>query len=142
MTRDLPPLRLESADRHSWVEIQPWTDATGMYSAFRMEAVVDYGHGKFTAQNRDVQFMQIAEFSREFDQFILDRSRTPVLCGTYDSHLGFAAVGLQVVVTFCIGDAFCGGLTSIEEPRLRSSFGVDSERLNDLNEYFRNLASG
>ena len=109
--------------------------------ACEFEASVSYGHGKFSALNTDVQFIEITEFSVEFDLFIMQRSLTPRLAGTYDSFISFTAIGTQVAVSFCIGDAFCGRGLGTEEPRLSGRFAIDSECLNKLNSYFRSLAN-
>ncbi|NOY00979.1 MAG: hypothetical protein GXP30_14820 [Verrucomicrobia bacterium] len=130
----LAPLKLESGDRKSWVEVRPHNNDPGVYSACAMEAVADLGRGRFQGLNGDVFFMRFEKFCDEFDRFILDRSLSPTLEGEYDSYLSFSAEGNRVIFSFCVGD------DSAEEAyRLRSSFEIEGERLNGLNDYFRAL---
>lgn len=133
------PLRIVSSDRRSWVKLKRWRDATGDYEAFEMAASVDYGHGKFTALNADVQFFGLPEFIQGLDAFVMQRGLRPRLEGTYDCFLTFEGKGTQVVVSFCVGDAFCGGEAEVEEPRLRGRFVIDGERLNGIIEALRGM---
>ena len=48
----------------------------------------------------------------ELDKFILDRSRTPRLEGTYDTYFAFSTAGTAVIFKYQLGDAFCGRKTS------------------------------
>ena len=136
----LEPLRIISPDRKSWIEMRPLKDYGGGMIVAEFEASVDYGHGRFTALNTDVIFHRLTEFSSEFDKFITQRSLTPRLFGTYYCLLEFTGIGSQASVSFCVGDAYCGGPHGTEEPRLRGQFIIDSERLNDLNTYFKRWA--
>lgn len=130
----LDPLRLEFSDGKSWVEIRPHNNESGGYSACAMEAVVDLGHGRFQGLNGDVFFFGFEKFCDEFDRFILDRLLAPRLDGTYDSFLSFSGKGNSIIFKFCVGD------NEMEEYRLRGSFIIEGDRLNDLNSYFRDFA--
>ncbi len=87
-------------------------DETDTHSGFQMEAHVDVRHGQFDAKNIDVQFANLEEFVSEFDRFILDRSRTPRLEGTYDTYIAFSGQGNAVMLQYRLGDAFCGRKTA------------------------------
>lgn len=99
-----------------------------------MEVVVDLGGGRFQGLNRDVFFSGFEKFCDEFDHFILDRSLTPRLEGSYDSFLSFSGKGNSIDFAFCVGDY------GTEDHRLSSSFTIEGDRLNELTSYFRDFA--
>ena len=134
-----PELRLHSPDCRSWLELSPLSDDQGYYTAVSMEAVVDIGHGRFTAFNGDVQLLGIAAFCDVFDKFILDRTLQPCLEGTYDSFIAFSGSSTSVVLSFCVGDSYCGS-EGVEDYRLRGKFAIDQGLLNDLLAYFCSLS--
>jgi hypothetical protein len=63
----------------------------------------------------------------EFDRFILDRSHTPRLEGTYDTYLAFSTSGTAVMLQYRLGDAFCGRKTAYFHQS--GEFEVDQENL-------------
>lgn len=103
-------MKLTSEDRQCWIAIEAMADPDG-YCGFAVEAHADIGHGQFCAKNADVQFLNLAQFVAEFDRFLLDRSLSPRLEGTYGCYLAFSAAGNSVTVQYGIGDAFCGKRT-------------------------------
>lgn len=129
-------MRIIGDDKRSWLSIERWED--GGYSAFAMEAHVEIGHGEFHSKNIDVQLLQIDKFVSEFDCFILDRSLSPRLNGTYDSYICFRGVGAQVVLEFEIGDATTIGSKTVFH-RQTGAFIVDQEFLTEILRSFRSL---
>jgi hypothetical protein len=103
-------MKISSLDKTCSVTLEYTGDARG-YSGYQIEADVDIRHGRFYAKNIDVQFLNWDEFVSEYNRFILDRSLTPRLVGTYDSYIAFTGNGTAVYLQFCLGDAFCGRKT-------------------------------
>ncbi|MDB6076078.1 MAG: hypothetical protein JWO89_3718 [Verrucomicrobiaceae bacterium] len=134
------PLRLVSRDSRSWFEICPWSD-DGAFTALRLEAQIDVGGSRFTALNRSVIPLNLAEFPPAIDRFIMDRSVRPSLDGTDDSFFRLTTRSpLQVCCHFSIGDTYCGGPGPHETYRLTGTFEIDQDRLHQIHEYFRRLA--
>lgn len=131
-----PPLRITSPDRHSWIELRPYQDESNPYHACEFEVHLDYGHGLFRGRNNSVLFFNLSEFQPQFDWFITDRSIRPALNGTYDCLVMFQGHGNNVELRFCLGDAFCGGMSGTEETHIRGAFAVDGEQLNAINAFF------
>lgn len=104
-------MKIDSADKNCFINFEYKRDASG-YSGFHVEIHADIRHGKFDARNIDVQFLNLGEFVSELDKFIIDRSRTPRLEGTYDTYFAFSATGTAVILKYQLGDAFCGRRTS------------------------------
>lgn len=105
------------------------------YSGFQIEVHVDIGHGQFHATNTDVQFLNLEAFVSGFDRFILDRSRTPRLEGTYDTYIAFSGSGTTVMLQYRLGDAFCGRKTI--HFYQSGEFEVDQEHLTQYLSDFR-----
>ena len=136
MTYFPPPLRIISPDRNSWIELRPYQDESNQYHACEFEVHLDYGHGLFRGRNNSVLFLNLSEFQPQFDEFITDRSIRPALNGTYDCLVMFQGRGNKVELRFCLGDAFCGGMSGTEETHIRGAFAVDGEQLNVINDFF------
>jgi hypothetical protein len=134
-------LRIECNHGHSWIEIIRRGD--DRYAWFEIGCAVDIGHGHFFAKNSDIQFLNGAAFLTELDRFVLDRDRTPQLDGTYGSFLILWRAGShdEVMLSFAIGDAFCGGPVT-SEFNLTGSFALLQERLSGLVADFRTLLEG
>ena len=104
-------MKIFSVDNNCFVTLEYKGDPTG-YSGFHVEIHADIRHGKFDARNIDVQFLNLEEFVSELDKFILDRSCTPRLEGTYNTYFVFSATGNAVILKYQLGDVFCGRKTS------------------------------
>ncbi len=130
-------MKVHSADRRSWLRIELQPDEENNYSSFVLAADVDCGHSKFTSENRDLHLFGLAEFILELNKFVLNRSRTPILVGTYDSHVCFRALGSAVILDFCIGSfqSYHNGLNHSH----RGAFEIDQEFLNQIVEGFDEL---
>lgn len=115
-------MKIVSVDSKTWISVERHEDPGG-YASFEVEAQVDIGHGQFRAWNVDVQFLNLGTFTDELDRFVLDRRLAPRLEGTYDTVLAFSASGAAVILTFCVGDAFCGRKTV--EFRLTGAFEIE-----------------
>ena len=130
-------MRIIGKDNRCWLSIEHWGDDG--YSAFEIEAHVEIGHGEFHSKNIDVQLLKLGEFVSEFNRFIMDRSLSPRLEGTYDSHICFREVGVEVVLEFAIGDATTIGNNTIFY-RQTGAFIVDQEYLTETFRSFRSLS--
>ncbi len=119
-------MKISSADDKGFILIE-YPAEPGEYSGFQVAAHADIGHGKFDARNDDVQFLNLEAFVSELDKFMLDRTRTPCLTGTYDTYFAFSARGRAVMLNYQIGDAYCGGTTSLF--LLSGGFEVAQENL-------------
>lgn len=84
-----------------------------------------------------MQLLRTAKFAETFDRFVTDRSLTPSLEGTYDSHLTFRAAGPHVILEILIGDRISGDPTSYG---INGAFEIDQSYLNQYVTDFRNLA--
>jgi len=134
-------LRIEGANTGSWVEIDRCGD--DQYSWIEMSCAIDIGHGKFSARNVDLQFLNGQEFLAALDQFVLDHDLTPQLDGTYGTFLIFWRPGArnEVMLSFAIGDAFCSGPVT-SEFNLTGSFLLPQDSLLDLVAEFRVMLVG
>lgn len=105
-----------------------------------MSCAVNIGHGKFSAKNIDLQFLNGDEFVQALDQFLLDRSLTPQLDGTYGTFLILWRPGArdEIMLSFAIGDAFCGGPVT-SEYNLTGSFLLPPGNLEALIDEFRTM---
>jgi hypothetical protein len=103
-------MRITSTENISWVNIEYVKDSAG-YPSFEIEVHADIQHGQFHAKNHKVQFQNFEEFVADLDRFILDRSRSPRLEGTYNTFIAFLARGNVVICQYRLGGAFCGRKT-------------------------------
>ena len=127
-------MKICSVDDNCFVTLER-AGAPGSHSGFQMEVHADIRHGQFDAKNIDVHFLNLEEFVSEFDRFILDRSRTPRLEGTYDTYVAFSAIGSAVVLKYQLGDAFAGRRTS--HFYQSGEFEVEQENLLEYLDGFR-----
>ena len=131
-------MKILSSENKSYFQIKRTSDEG--YSGFDVEVLVDIGHGQFRAQNQDLQWLNIPEFTAQLDGFINDRRLIPRLEGTYDSFLEFSESVNVVVVAFAVGDAFCGNKT--HEFLLRGSFEISQDMLIAVAQEFGSLQTG
>lgn len=129
-------LRIECSSRNSWIEIERRGDR--QYSWFEIGCGIDIGHGNFFARNGDIQFLNAESFIGQLDRFIEDRSLTPQLDGSFGIFLILWRPGAseEVMLSFAIGDAYCGGPVATEF-NLTGSFALPQDGLNALAEQFR-----
>jgi len=127
-----------STDGKSRLEIESHDDGQG-YSAFAVEATVDVGHGRFSAWNGDVQWLNLDRFAAALEQFATDRTSIPELEGTYDSRVGLSARGHTIFLEFAVGDAFCGEKT--HDYLFAGSFELDRECLPGVLSTVRSLVT-
>lgn len=130
-------MKIFSSDTRSWLRIE--RTKTGEYVGFEVEARIDVGHGRFHVQNDDVQWLNVADFAAELETFVLNRSVSPRLEGTYDSFLKIRAFSNLVNMEFAIGDTFCGNRT--HEYLFEGSFEIDQETLGRLVREFEALSN-
>jgi hypothetical protein len=123
-------MKIYAKDHPSWIEINRLVDEANQYSSYEISAVIDIIHGKFTAKNIDVHFINAVEFQSVFKQFITNRSLVPRLEGTYDTYLEFVGKSNSVILRFKIGDAFCG--TETTDYSLVGGFEVSQESLLNI----------
>lgn len=129
-------LRIECSNRSSWIEIERRGDR--QYSWFEIGCGIDIGHGNFFARNGDIQFLNAESFVHELDRFRLDRSLTPQLDGSFGIFLILWRPGAKddVMLSFAIGDAYCGGPVATEF-NLTGSFALPPDTLDTLAAAFR-----
>lgn len=129
-------MKISSADNNCFITLEYRGDASG-YSGFQVEVHADIRHGIFDAKNIDVQFLNLEGFVSELDKFILDRTRTPRLEGTYNTYFSFSVNGSAVILKYQLGDAFCGRKTSFFYQS--GEFEVEQEGLLQLVGGFRSF---
>ena len=134
-------MRISSADsKNSWIEIQRNEDDD--FSSFLFRVAIDIGHGNFSACNNSLNFLNLRGFAEEVDQFVLRRDIQPFLEGTYDSYLRLRQTNNnEVLISFCIGDAFCGWENTAEF-KLQGEFPIEQDILTTLASAFMSLAKG
>ncbi len=129
-------MKIMSVDRQCWITLELKRDLSG-YAGFEIEIHADIGHGQFSAKNLDVQLFSLRQFVSEFDEFILDRSRSPRLEGTYGSCLAFSMIGGAVLLEYGLGDACCGKKTI--DFYHSGGFEIEQDSLLELFAGFRQL---
>jgi hypothetical protein len=131
-------MRISSTDSKSWIEIQRNKDDD--FPSFQFRAAIDIEHGTFSACNSSLAFLNLRKFAEEVDQFILHRELRPFLEGTYESYLKLRQTDSnEILITFCIGDTFCG-CKSTDEFRLHGSFPIEQDILTTLASEFMSLS--
>jgi hypothetical protein len=133
-------MRIISSNARCSVEIEH--DAQDNYASFSISGLVDLGHGRFSGENQDVHFLNLATFVAQLDAYILNRSLRPTLEGTYDTKVIVwtpEAHRNVVMLSFSIGDADAGAPTT--NYRFEGSFAIDQDMLSRLLVDFRELAS-
>lgn len=91
-------MKIGTPSSHRWISIErkkPYVETVRVH--------VDYSRGSFEATCHDVLWHNACAFVNELDRFILDRSRTPRLEGTYGNYIAFTADGPGVMVEYYIG---------------------------------------
>lgn len=129
-------MRIKSIDENAWLEISRNGDE--FHSPFLIECSVNLRHGKFSAKNGEVHFLNLEEFVKNLDAFILNRKLTAQLNGTYDVAVKFFQPQDKQIamVGFVIGDAFTGrSLTT--RFKTEGEFEINTELLNDLVRNFK-----
>lgn len=123
-------MRIKSIDGNAWLEISRNGDE--FHSPFLVECWVNLRHGKFTAKNTEVHFLNLEEFVKALDAFILNRRLTPQLNGTYDTTVRFfqPADKQIIMMAFVIGDAFTGRSVTTRF-HTGGEFEVNAEFIND-----------
>ncbi len=123
-------MKIKSIDNNSWITINYSGDSN--YSSYQIEALVDIGHGHFTAKNIDQVFLNTEAFLEVLERFITDRSLTPKLYGTYDTYLKFYSTKKDIImIEFSIGDSQCGHTQTIDYS-LNGAFEITQEDLMNL----------
>jgi hypothetical protein len=132
-------MRIISRDARCSIDVTRHDD--GAYSSFAVSCAVDIGHGRFNGANEDVHFLNLREFVGHLDAFILDRTVTPTLSGTYESSIRLwspADHRLVVMLDFAIGDAYAGTPFPVKY-RMEGQFEIDQDMLNSILQGFREL---
>ena len=127
-------MNITSTDKKSRISIEHHVDEHGYYS-FYIEATIDLGHSLFHAKNTDIHFTNTEKFAKELDAFILDRSVTPFLEGTYDSNLGLVGDANNVYLSIELGSAFMGEKT--HKYALSGTLEIDQETLSHVAREFK-----
>jgi hypothetical protein len=131
-------MHITSINNKSFVTLERNAGGGG-YQSFRMAVHADIGRGTFSGQNEDLHFLNLRAFTEAFDAFILDRSRSPRLEGTYDTWVAFSGLSTTVLCEYSLGEAFSG----VKTIWLRQSgaFEVDQGRLLEYLAGFRALGA-
>jgi hypothetical protein len=132
-------MRISSSDGKAWIEIRRNEDDD--LPSFSFCGAVNIGYGSFTASNISLTFLNLSEFAEALDVFISQRDLQPFLEGTYGSYLRVwqPRSKNEVMLSFCIGDAFCGWV-STSEFKLQGEFPIEQEMLNSLVLALRSMA--
>lgn len=130
-------MRITSIDSKAWVEIVPGNSEF----SFSIECMADRGQSLFHGRNADFHFLNIEEFVSNLNTFILDRSISPTLNGTYGPCLAFYRSKKQttaVMVHFSVGDDSSAYSENVEF-KTTVTFEIDGEFLNEYLRGFREL---
>jgi hypothetical protein len=132
-------MRIGSTDGKVWLELT--RNQAEPHASFAIECSVDVAHGSFRARNSDVHFFNLEEFAKALDAFVLDRTLTPRLEGTYDTRVELSRPRSKnaVMLSFVIGDAYCGYAATVDY-RTAGEFEIGAEYLNDVVAAFRELS--
>ncbi|WP_392352499.1 hypothetical protein [Pseudoalteromonas rhizosphaerae] len=120
-------MKFIASNGNGWVEILSFSDEHG-YESFSLESHIDLGHSQFKARNSDLCFLNWPDFSKDLNDFILNRSIQPQLLGTYDSYVKLHSSGNSVYLDFCVGSAYC--CTSTLEYSSKGAFEVSQEHFS------------
>jgi len=124
-------MRISSANTDSWIDIKYNGE-----NSFTVQVHIDIGHGRFDATNVDVNWLHYRQFVSEFDNFILDRSLTPRLEGTYNTFLAFSGHAHRIMLEYRLGDGYYGD-TPPEEHYQSGTFEMNQESLLQILAEFR-----
>jgi hypothetical protein len=131
-------MRINSDDGKSWLEIELGDDDD--YPTFTLRTFVEIGHGRFSGENGDVCFLNMAEFSDDLDRFILDRSIVPQLLGSNDSCVKISQGRTleTILCNFTLGDACWYSTKTVFDYRLSGTIAIRQEDLNGIVAFCRN----
>ncbi|MET0029586.1 MAG: hypothetical protein ABW101_18295 [Candidatus Thiodiazotropha sp.] len=133
-------MKIPSSDGKSSIDVEKrHEDESG--SAYKVTCSINIGHGEFLAKNDEIYFVNMAQFTKELDAFICDRSLVPHLEGTYDTEIRFLCKNspLKVVVEFTIGDSY-SGYSEAAHYKLSGMFEIDQGKLELILGELRGLA--
>lgn len=122
-------MRLVSTDNQSELTITVVEDEHG-YKASSLTAQISLGHSEFKGSNSDINFLNLPDFIRDLDAFILNRKIEPKLNGTYGSYILFRGTNTSVAIIFKIGGAFCG--TDTYNYSVTGTFEIDQGQLGEI----------
>ena len=131
-------MRITATHGKAWVEVS--RNGSGVHASFSVACSVDTGHGAFSARNSDVHFLNLEEFTRTLDAFVLRRDLIPRLNGTYDTAITFLRPRDRnaIMAAFAIGDAYSDYLGAMHY-KTEGQFEVSGEDLNELVKGFETL---
>jgi hypothetical protein len=130
-------MQINSKDGCSYIIIEQKFDETYSYSSFNTIVKVDIGHGKFIAENHDLQFLRVPEFIKNLKKLNLDDNKKVTLEGTYGSYLQVIKNKSEIILEFCIGDCFCS--TIAHDYKFSGSFVIDFEQLERIINGFKKI---
>jgi hypothetical protein len=133
-------MRITSTHGKAWVELS--RNGSGAHASFSIACSVDTGHGAFSARNSDVHLLNLEEFVKTLDAFVLRRDLIPRLNGTYDTAVTFFRPQDRnaIMVSFAIGDTFSDYLGPMRY-RTEGEFEVSGEVLYELVKDFEKLSA-
>ncbi len=121
-------LKISSTDGRSWISFDRRTYDSG-YTGWAVEAVSTTSFGNtFSGGNHDLFLEHLDKFVAAFDQFVLDRSVSVRLTGTYDTVISIVGDASHVVLE-SQKHAVCG------------AFEIDQERLSGIAVGLRELCN-
>lgn len=122
-------MKIVSTDNKSELIVNMFEDEHG-HKAYSLGAEIGLGHSEFKGCNNDIIFLNVPEFIKDLDAFILNRKIEPKLIGTYDSYILFKGTSTCVAITFKIGGAFCG--TDTYSYSITGTFEIAQEQLGEI----------
>ncbi len=130
-------LKISSTDGRSWISFDRRTYDSG-YTGWAVEAVSTTSFGNtFSGGNNDLFLEHLDKFVAAFDQFVLDRSVSVRLTGTYDTVISIVGDASHVVLEFRIGAA--DHLS--QKHAVCGAFEIDQERLSGIAVGLRELCN-
>jgi hypothetical protein len=126
-------MRISSVYKDKWIAIE----YNGEFS-YTVQVHIDIGHGRFDAINIAINWLNYNEFVSELNEFILDRSRTPHLKGTYNTYLVFSGHAHRIILDYQLGDAY-NGEVRLENHYQRGTFEISQEYLLQILAEFSEL---
>lgn len=115
-------MKLESDTKAAFIELS--RNSENDWPSFRIAAAMALGHSYFAAENADIALLNPADFLRQLDAFILDRSIRPRLEATYDTWIEMTGKGRRISVRFCVGS-----LSGFEPVTLQGMFEIEESSL-------------
>ena len=116
-------VKIYSTTHDSWLYI---SNNFEDFPSFAFSACIDYGHAKFTGENRDISFENITEFLSALRNFNINVPSSATLMGTYECRLTLSSRHENIFVTFSIGGFSSSSLAS-SPPCLTGSFQLDRD---------------